>query len=132
MSQNKSFAQPYTPELNGIAQRVNHTMVEAALSMLIQASLPSCLRPIAVKHTIYVRNRVPHSVTGKTLFLVMDSKQPSLKHIRVFGCATYVLRQHPGLKSEFCALKEVYSEKLERRIYKALTTNEDGISQFDD
>ena len=43
VNQNKSFSPPYTPEFNGIAERVNRTMVKAALSMLIQANLPSCL-----------------------------------------------------------------------------------------
>ena len=41
LNQNKSFSPPYSTELNGIAERVNRTMVEAALSMLIQANLPS-------------------------------------------------------------------------------------------
>ena len=93
VNQNKSFSPPYTPELNGIAERVNRTMVEAALSMLIQANLPSCLWPFALKHAIHLRNRVPHSATGKTPYLVMTGHKPSLRHIRVFGCAAYVLRQ---------------------------------------
>ena len=62
--ESKSFSPPYTPELNGIAERVNRTMVEGALAMLIQANLPSCLWPFALKHAIYVRNRIPHSATG--------------------------------------------------------------------
>lgn len=68
VNRTKSFAPPHTPELNGIAERINRTMVEAALSLLIQADLPSCLCPFAFKHVIYVRNRIPHSTVGVTLY----------------------------------------------------------------
>jgi len=49
----KSFSPPYTPELNGIAERVNRTMIEASRSLLIQAKLPKCLWPYALKHVIH-------------------------------------------------------------------------------
>ena len=124
VNQNKSFSPPYTPELNGIAERVNRTMVEAALSMLIQANLPSCLWPFALKHGIHVRNRVPHSATGKTPYLVMTGHKPSLKHIRVFGCAAYVLRQPSGSKFESRAVEGVYLQTLDHGIYKVLITSD--------
>lgn len=38
-SEDDSFSPPYTPELNGIADRVNRAPIEAARSMLIQTSL---------------------------------------------------------------------------------------------
>lgn len=123
----KSFSPPYTPELNGIAERVSRTMVEGALAMLIQANLPSCLWPFALKHAIHVRNRVPHSATAKTPHLVSTGKQSSLKHIRVFGCAAYVLRQLEGSKSESWAIEGVHSETLEHGVYRVLITDENGI-----
>ena len=130
MNHNKSFSPPYTPELIGIAERVNRTMVEAALSMLIQANLPSCLWPFALKHAIHVRNRVPQSATGKTPYFVMTGNKPSLKHIRVFGCAAYVLRQPAGSKFESGALEGVYLETLDHGIYKVLVTIDDGIPRI--
>ena len=122
--ENKSFSPPYTPELNGIAERVNRTMVEGALSMLIQANLPSCLWPFALKHAIHVRNRVPHSATGKTPYSMFVGEQPSLKHIRVFGCAAYVLRQPEGSKFQSRAIEGVYLETLEHGVYRVLVTDD--------
>ena len=127
VNQNKSFSLPHTPELNGIAERVNRTMVEAAHSMLIQVNLAICLWPFALKSGTHVRNRVPHSATGKTPYLVMTGHIPSLKHIRVFGCAAYVLRQPSGSKFESSAVEGVYLETIDHGIYKVLITSDIGI-----
>ena len=126
---NKSFSPPYTPELNAIAERVNRTMVEGALSMLIQANLPSCLWPYAVKHTIYVRNRVPHSGIGATPLESISGIEPSLKNLRVFGCTAYVLRLPRGSKFESRAVEGVYLETLDHGVFRVLVTDEDGIPQ---
>lgn len=126
----KSFSPPHTPELNGIAERVNRTMVEAALALLIQANLPRCLWPFALKHVVYVRNRVPHSSIGVTPFLVMTGEKPSLKNIRVFGCTAYVLRLPRGSKFESRALEGVYLETLEHGIYRVLIIDDDGIPRM--
>ena len=125
--ENKSFSPPYTPELNAIAERVNRTMVEGARAMLIQADLPLCLWPYAIKHVMYVRNRVPHTATGATPYSLMTGKTPSLKHVRVFGCAAYVLRLPEGSKLESRALEGVYLETLDHGIFKVLIIDEDGI-----
>ena len=61
------------------------------------------LWPFALKHANHVRNRVPHS--GKTPYLVMTGNKPSLKHIRVFGCTAYVLRQQAGSKCKSRAVE---------------------------
>lgn len=81
VSQNKLLSPPYTFQLDGTADRVNRAMVEAALSMLIQANLPSWLLPFAFKHAIHVRNRVQHSITRSTPYILMTGITPSLKHI---------------------------------------------------
>ena len=128
--ENKSISPPYTPELNGIAERVNRTMVEGSLAMLIQANLPSCLWPFALKHAIYVRNRVPHSATGSTPYSMFVGKKPSLKNLRVFGCAAYVLSVPDCAKFESRAIEGVYLESLEHGVYKVLVTDEDGIPKI--
>lgn len=92
----KSFSLLYTPELNEIAEPVNRTFVRGALAILIQANLPSCLWPFAVKHAIYFRNRVRHSATGDTPYSMFVGKDPSLKHVRLFGCKYFVLKLPKG------------------------------------
>lgn len=87
---NKSISPPYTLELNGIAERVHHTMVETALSMRIQAELPSSLWLYTVKHAIYVCNRVQHLTSYATPYSLFTETAPFVKHIRVFGCKAYL------------------------------------------
>ena len=41
---------------------MNRTLIEAARTLLIQANLPGCFWPFALKHVVYVRNRVQHSI----------------------------------------------------------------------
>lgn len=127
---NNSFSPPYTPELNGIAERVNRTIVEAALALLIQADLPSCLWTFAIKHVVHVRNRVPHATINKTPYSVLTKKKPSLKHVRVFGCAAFVLRIPRGSKFESRAIEGVYLETIQYGVYKILITDESDIPRI--
>lgn len=73
----QSISPPYTSELNAIAERVNRNIVETDLSPLIQASLPRCLWPFALKQVAYVRDRLPHSTIGVTAYSVMAGETPS-------------------------------------------------------
>lgn len=125
-----SVAPPYTPELNGVAERVNRTIVEAALALLIQANLSRCLWSFAVKHVAYVRNRVPHSTIGTTPFSVLTGTKPSLKNVRVFGCTAYVLRLPQKAEFESRAVEGVYLETLKHGVYRVLITDEDDIPRI--
>ena len=50
---------PYCSWQNGIAERLNRTLLEGARSMLFEKKLPKNLWELAVKYMCYVRNRVP-------------------------------------------------------------------------
>lgn len=122
----QSFSAPYTPEHNAIAERVNRTIVEAARSLLIQAELPLCLWPYALKHVVHVRNRVPHSTIKDTPHMVMTGNRPSLKNVKVFGCTAYVLRLPRGSKFEPRALEGVLLETLKHGAHKVLVVDDTG------
>ena len=82
---------PYTPEQNGIAERINRTLVESARSMLHSRSLPSGYWGFAVETANYLRNRLPSkAVVAKTPFEVWSGRQPDLSHLRIFGCNCFV------------------------------------------
>lgn len=106
----KSSFPPYTPELNAIGERINRTMTEAAQFLLIQAHLSKRRRPFALKHAIYVRNRVWHSTVGDTSFSVLMSRKTSLRHVRVFGCTTFLLRLPRLSKFDARPVERVYLE----------------------
>lgn len=50
----RSFSPPHPPQMNAIAQRINRTIVDAALALLIQANVPRRLSPFVLNHVIYV------------------------------------------------------------------------------
>jgi len=52
----RSFA-PYSQAQNGVAERMNRTLVELARAMLSAANLPEFLWEPAVAHAAYLRNR---------------------------------------------------------------------------
>ena len=82
---------PYSPQQNGVAERMNRTLVKTARSMLAHAGLPDTFWAEAVEAAAYIRNRVPTSaISGnKTPLEVWSKKRPGVSHLKVFGCMAY-------------------------------------------
>jgi len=88
---------PRTPEHNGVAERMNRTLVEAARSMLQDSSLPLQFWAEAIQTAAYIRNRRPMRVLKNTTpYEAWYGKKPSLAHLRVFGCTAHVLASKIG------------------------------------
>jgi hypothetical protein len=49
---------PHSPQQNGVVERMNRTLQEAALSMILHAGLSNSFWAEAVCNAAYVRNRV--------------------------------------------------------------------------
>jgi hypothetical protein len=82
---------PYTPHQNGVAERMNKTLMENARCMLSGVGLGKELWAKAVGIACYLVNRSPSSaLDDKTLQEVWTSNKPSLTHLKVFGCDAYV------------------------------------------
>jgi transposase InsO family protein len=82
---------PYTPQQNGVAERMNRTLMEKERSMLNSVRLGQELWAEAVGTTCYLVNRSPSStLDDKTPHEIWSTKKPSLQHLRVFGCDDYV------------------------------------------
>ena len=54
-------------------------------SLLQGAGLGSEYWAYALRHAVYLKNRLPHSSLGKSPFEAMNGSQPDLSHLRVFG-----------------------------------------------
>jgi hypothetical protein len=81
----------YTPQQNGVAERMNKTLMEKSRSMLSGVELGQEFWAEAVGTTCYLVNRSPSSaLDDKTPHEVWTGKKPSLQHLRVFGCDAYV------------------------------------------
>ena len=81
---------PKTPEQNGVSERLNRTLVEAARSMLLDANLAKAYWAEAVNTAAYLKNRSPtKALQGKTPFEAWYGKKPNVEHLKVFGCKAY-------------------------------------------
>jgi hypothetical protein len=82
---------PYTPQQNGVAERMNRTLMEKARCMLSGVGIGQEFWAEAVGTACYLVNRSPSSTLGdKTPQEVWTGKEPSLTHLKVFGYDAYV------------------------------------------
>ncbi|KAG2758562.1 hypothetical protein Pcac1_g29314 [Phytophthora cactorum] len=88
----QKFTPPYTPQLNGVAERMNRTLVECARCMLEHAGLSKSYWGEAVMTATFLRNRCPtRAIThDKSPHQVWTGKKPLLANLKVFGCHAYV------------------------------------------
>lgn len=81
---------PYTPEQNGVAERMNRTLVERMRCMLFDAELGEHFWAETSVTAAYLINRVPCRGSLRTPEEIWSNKKPTLKHLRVFGCKAMV------------------------------------------
>lgn len=82
---------PYTPQHNGLAERMNRTLVERARCMLFHANLGKKYWAEAIATASYITNRCPtKTLKGKTPFEMWNGYKPNLSHIRIFGTEAMV------------------------------------------
>uniref|UniRef100_A0AAV1T0R7 Integrase catalytic domain-containing protein n=1 Tax=Peronospora matthiolae TaxID=2874970 RepID=A0AAV1T0R7_9STRA len=86
------FTPPYTPQLNGVAERMNRTLVECARCMMEHAGLGKSYWGEAVMTAMFLRNRCPTRAIhqDKSPYQVWTMKKPILANLKVFGCHAYV------------------------------------------
>ncbi|GKD12047.1 putative ribonuclease H-like domain-containing protein [Tanacetum coccineum] len=81
----REFSVARTPQQNGVAERKNRTLIEAARTMLADLKLPTTFWAEAVNTACYVQNRVlvikPHNKIPYELFLGYSTNS---KAFRVF------------------------------------------------
>lgn len=85
------FTVPYTPEQNGICERMNRTLVEKARSMLFDSAVDREFWGEAIQTAAYLTNRSPCSVLDSNLTPseVWEGTKPDVSKLRVFGSPAY-------------------------------------------
>nr|GEV48412.1 putative ribonuclease H-like domain-containing protein [Tanacetum cinerariifolium] len=88
----REFSVPRTPQQNGITERKNRTLIEAARTMLADSLLPIPCWAEVVNTACYVQNRVlvtkPHN---KTPYELLHGRTPTIGFMRPFGCPMTIL-----------------------------------------
>ncbi|GJZ35839.1 putative ribonuclease H-like domain-containing protein [Tanacetum coccineum] len=82
----REFSVARTPQQNGVAERRNRTLIEAARTMLVDSKLPTTFWAEAVNTACYVLNRVlvikPHN---KTPYELIRGRTPLIDFMKPFG-----------------------------------------------
>ncbi|GJS41932.1 putative ribonuclease H-like domain-containing protein [Tanacetum coccineum] len=88
----REYSVARTPQQNGVAERKNRTLIEAARIMLADSKLPITFWAEAVSTACYVQNRVlivkPHNKTPYELF---RGFKPAIGFMKPFGCHVTIL-----------------------------------------
>jgi len=79
-----------TPQQNGVAERMNRTLMELARSMIHHAGISPRFWAEAISTATYIRNRVPTSALGnRTPHEKWNGAKPDISHLKVFGCTAH-------------------------------------------
>jgi transposase InsO family protein len=80
-----------TPQHNGVAERLNRTLVERVRAMIHASGLPHFLWGEAVRHAVWLKNRTStRAVIGKTPYEAATGKKPDLSRVREWGSTIWV------------------------------------------
>ena len=99
---------PYNPQQNGVAERMNSTILNMVRSMVFFKYVKLMFWADVVLCVIYVKNRFPSSaIRNKTPYEMWYGHIPSVNHLRVFGSTCYALipklhRNKLGARSGKC------------------------------
>ncbi|KAJ9543921.1 hypothetical protein OSB04_023628 [Centaurea solstitialis] len=88
----RQYSAPRTPQQNGVAERRNRTLIEAARTMLADSKLPITFWAEAVNTACYVQNRVLIVKSkGKTPYELFEKMKPYIGFLQPFGCPCTIL-----------------------------------------
>ncbi|GJX43418.1 retrovirus-related pol polyprotein from transposon TNT 1-94 [Tanacetum coccineum] len=116
-----------TPEQNGIVERRNRTLVEAARTMLSAAKVPLYFWDEAIATTCFTQNRslvIPRH--EKTPYHIINGRKPSVKFFYIFGSLCYIARDGENLdklkeKGDACIFVGYSTQSRAYRVYNKRT-----------
>nr|GEW89098.1 putative ribonuclease H-like domain-containing protein [Tanacetum cinerariifolium] len=133
-----------TPQQNGVVERKNRTLVEAARTMLTFANLPLFLWAEAIATAYFTQNHlIIHTRFEKTPYELMNKRKPNIRFFHVFKCRCYILNDYDdvgklkakgdievfvGYSKESAACR-IYNKRT-RKIHESVNVNLDEISEM--
>ncbi|GJY97976.1 ribonuclease H-like domain-containing protein, partial [Tanacetum coccineum] len=120
----REFSVARTSQQNGVVEKKNRTLIEAARTMLADSKLPTTFWAEVVNTTCYVQNKVlvikPHDKTPYELFL---GRKPTLSFMRPFGCPVTILNTIDHLGK--------FDGKVDEGFFVGYSTNSKAFRIFD-
>ncbi|GKA76982.1 retrovirus-related pol polyprotein from transposon TNT 1-94 [Tanacetum coccineum] len=87
----QNFSSPYTPEQNGVAERKNRTLIDAARTMLNGSVLSKNFWTKAVRIACYTQNRsIIIKRHDKTPYEKFRERIPNISYFYVFRCPVFI------------------------------------------
>ncbi|KAJ9535999.1 hypothetical protein OSB04_un000841 [Centaurea solstitialis] len=83
---------PYTPQMNGVSERRNRTLLDMVRSMMCRSTLPVSFWGHALETAANILNNVPTKSVEKTPYELWTGKKPKLSFLKIWGCEVYVKR----------------------------------------
>ena len=104
---NHQTTSPHTPHQNGVAERTNRTVFEAAAACLHAANLGTQFWTYAVKQVVHTLNRMPckRLQMESTPYSHIFNRIPDVSYFRTFGCDAYL--RVPDIKQPALGLRSV-------------------------
>ncbi|KAD3067019.1 hypothetical protein E3N88_34899 [Mikania micrantha] len=122
----RQYSAARTPQQNGVAERRNRTLIEAARTMLSESKLPIFFWAEAVNTACYVQNRaLLNKRHQKTPYEILFNQKPKVGHFKSFGCPCTLLHTEPNHKfddkADECYFVGYSSERAAYRVYNKKT-----------
>ncbi|GJT76817.1 retrovirus-related pol polyprotein from transposon TNT 1-94 [Tanacetum coccineum] len=140
----QQFSTARTPQQNGVMERRNRTLVEAARTMLTFANLPLFLWVESIAIACFTQNRsIIHKRFDKTPYELITKRKPNIKFFHVFGCRCYLLNDYDdvgklkakgdigvfvGYSKESASFR-IYNKQT-RKIHESMNVNFDEIYEM--
>ncbi|KAJ9544812.1 hypothetical protein OSB04_024519 [Centaurea solstitialis] len=83
---------PYTPQMNGVSERRNRTLLDMVRTMMCHSSLPVSFWGHALETAAHILNRAPTKSVEKTPYELWRGKKPNISFLKIWGCEVYVKR----------------------------------------
>lgn len=117
---------PNSPQLNGVAERYNHTLLNRILLSLFHANLPVSFWEVAARHSISSLNMSPSrtNASNSSPHSLWTNTPESYKRLRTFGCHCHRLLTGPSKGGKL-------SQKSVPCLYMYSLENGDGWMVYD-
>lgn len=84
----------YSSAQNGIIEKPNQDLARMIRSMLHGSGLGSEYWSYAIRHAVFLKNRLPHTSLGwKTPYEMMNGVRPDMRNVRVFGSHVHFMHK---------------------------------------
>uniref|UniRef100_T1IHC3 Integrase catalytic domain-containing protein n=1 Tax=Strigamia maritima TaxID=126957 RepID=T1IHC3_STRMM len=91
----------HSPEMNGVAEQVNRTVLNSVRAMLLSSGLPKRLWAELAMTLIYLKNRYSNARLDNAIPYVLFRKRPlSIRHLRIPGALAYMHISKPDRKTK--------------------------------